>query len=108
MELLRWQSIDCAVTKAVPTLLQEVCERGRAGFVAAFMMAALPDVDASFVLGVVLSSGASAVVAEVVVAGCAGAVIEGRVCAKCQGEIGLRLVLLCVDGVNTTTHLLHH
>ena len=82
--------------------------RTRAAFVAAFMITTLPDVDTSFALGVVFSSGASAVVAEVVVVG--GAVVpslRGR-CAKCQCEIGLRLVLLCVDGVYTATHLLHH
>ena len=50
--------------------------RKRAGLVAAFMVTAfmvatLPDVDTSFALGVLLSSGASAVVEEVVVTGCA-------------------------------------
>lgn len=36
---------------------------------AAFMIATLPDMDTSFVLGAVPSPGASAVVAEVAVAG---------------------------------------
>ena len=43
-----------------------------------FIIATLPDVDASFVFGVVLSSGASAVVAEVVVAGAVVPSLRGR------------------------------
>ena len=52
------------------------------------MIATLPVVDASFVLGVALSSGASAVVEEVVVDGCAVVPsMRGVECvrnAKCQ------------------------